>query len=119
MHLTLLIIFAINLFQLFSFCFYLILVRNGTEGPDLGMVGGLWAQYQNALGLSGGVKLPMPPASPPRTEQSSNSPSLENPDESSSSGQKDDEDGSEDDSDDRLDHNSHDPERLKAFNVID
>lgn len=80
------------------------------------MVGGLWAQYQNALGLNGGIKLPT--ASPPRTEQSSNSPSLENPDESSSSGQKEDEDASEDESDDRLEQNAHDPERLKAFNVI-
>lgn len=91
------------------------LVRNGTEGPDLGVVGGLWAQYQNALALNTGVKLPS--SSPPQTEQSLNSPSIENPDESSSSGQKDDDEGSEDDSDDRLDQNAHDPERLKAFNV--
>lgn len=79
------------------------------------MVGGLWAQYQNALAMNAGVKLP--PGSPPQTEQSMNSPSLENPDETSSSGQKDDDDVSEDDSDDRLDQNAHDPERLKAFNV--
>lgn len=78
------------------------------------MVGNLWAQYQNAL-VSGGVKLPT--ASPPQSEQPLNSPNIENPDESSSSGQKEDDDGSEDDSDDRLDQNSHDPERLKAFNV--
>lgn len=79
------------------------------------MVGSLWAQYQNALAMNSGVKLPS--ASPPQTEQSLNSPPIENPDESSSSGQKDDDDGSEDDSDDRLDQNAHDPERLKAFNV--
>lgn len=79
------------------------------------MVGGLLQQYQNALALNSGVKLPVP--SPPRTEQSLNSPSMENPDESSSSGQKEDDDASEDDSDDRLDQNAHDPERLKAFNV--
>lgn len=81
------------------------------------MVGGLWAQYQNALAINtAGVKLPSS-ASPPQTEQSLNSPSIENPDESSSSGQKEDDDASEDDSDDRLDQNAHDPERLKAFNV--
>lgn len=78
------------------------------------MVGNLWAQYQNAL-VNGGVKLPT--ASPPQAEQPLNSPNIENPDESSSSGQKEDDEGSEDDSDDRLDQNSHDPERLKAFNV--
>lgn len=83
----------------------------------MSMVGGLWAQYQNALAINtAGVKLPSS-ASPPQTEQSLNSPSIENPDESSSSGQKEDDDGSEDDSDDRLDQNAHDPERLKAFNV--
>lgn len=93
------------------------LVRNGTDAPDMSMVSGLWAQYQNALAINtAGVKMP-PSASPPQTEQSLNSPSIENPDESSSSGQKEDDDGSEDDSDDRLDQNAHDPERLKAFNV--
>lgn len=79
------------------------------------MVGGLWAQYQNALAVSAGVKLPA--GSPQQTEQSLNSPSMENPDETSSSGQKDDDDVSEDDSEDRIDQNAHDPERLKAFNV--
>lgn len=78
------------------------------------MVGGLWAQYQNALALNGSVKLP---SSPPHTEPPLNSPNNENPDETSSSGQKEDDDGSEDDSDDRLDQTPHDPERLKAFNV--
>ncbi|KAG4070903.1 hypothetical protein HA402_011129, partial [Bradysia odoriphaga] len=91
-------------------------VRNGTEGPDLGMVGGLWAQYQNALALNNPVKLP--PSSPPRVDQSMNSPSIENPDETSSSGQKDDDGSEDDDSDDRLDQNTHDPERLKAFNMF-
>lgn len=114
-------------------------MRNGTEGPDLGMVGGLWAQYQNALALNGGqIKMEAisggiggigggvsvgsiggGASSPGRVDQSMSSPNLlENPDETSSSGQKDDDDGSEDDSDDRLDQNTpHDPERLKAFNV--
>lgn len=111
-----------------------ITVRNGTEGPDLSMVGNLWAQYQSAIAMSnpmkletgngllgvGGVGNAMPPlsVSPTRTEPPLGSPSLENPDESSSSGHKDDDDGSEDDSDDRMDTNTpHDPERLKAFNV--
>lgn len=89
-------------------------VRNGTEAPDLSMVGNLWAQYQNAL-VNGGVKLQS--SSPPHSDQPLNSPNVENPDESSSSGQKEDDDASEDDSDDRLDQNTHDPERLKAFNV--
>lgn len=88
--------------------------RNGTEAPDLSMVGSLWAQYQNAL-VNGGIKLQS--ASPPQSDQPLSSPNGDNPDESSSSGQKDDDDGSEDDSDDRLDQNTHDPERLKAFNV--
>ena len=78
------------------------------------MVGGLWAQYQNALALNTPIKLD---AVSPRAEQSI-SPSMENPDETSSSGHKDDDDNSEDDSDDRLESNApHDPERLKAFNV--
>lgn len=95
---------------------YNLTVRNGTEGPDLGMVGGLWAQYQNALAMNTPIKLES--QSPTRIDQSMSSPALENPDETSSSGQKDDDDGSEDDSDDRLDQNTpHDPERLKAFNV--
>lgn len=80
------------------------------------MVGGLWAQYQNALALNNNLKLPTL-SPPPRVETSMNSPSLDNPD-SSSSGQKEDDDASEDDFDDKLDQYSHDPERLKAFNVI-
>lgn len=108
-------------------------VRNGTEGPDLGMVGGLWAQYQSALAMSNPMKLDTAAGigsgiggvgsvplslSPARIEPPLGSPNLENPDESSSSGHKDDDDGSEDDSDDRMDTNTpHDPERLKAFNV--
>lgn len=102
-------------FLIILIVFFFTSVRNGTEGPDLGMVGGLWAQYQNALAVSAGVKLPA--GSPPQTEPSLNSPSMENPDETSSSGQKDDDDVSEDDSEDRIDQNAHDPERLKAFNV--
>lgn len=83
--------------------------RNGTEGPDLGMVGGLWAQYQNALALNGKQLSPsgrVDPSSP-----------VENQDETNSSGQKDDDELSEDDSEDRIDANAQDPERLKAFNV--
>lgn len=91
-----------------------ITVRNGTEAPDLSMVGNLWAQYQNAL-LSGGLKLQS--SSPPQSDRPLSSPGGDHPDESSSSGQKDDDDGSEDDSDDKLDQNTNDPERLKAFNV--
>lgn len=115
--------------------FFTSAVRNGTEGPDLSMVGGLWAQYQSALAMSNPMKLEAGvgllggvigcnngsaamSASPARTELPLNSPNLENPDESSSSGQKEDDEGSEDDSDDRMDTNTpHDPERLKAFNV--
>lgn len=93
-------------------------VRNGTEGPDLSMVGGLWAQYQNALAMNTPLKHESSPSPPSRVDQNCSSPNMENPDESSSSGQKEDDDGSEDDSDDRLDQNTtQDPERLKAFNV--
>lgn len=38
-------------------------------------------------------------------------------DETSSSGNKDDEDDDDDESDDKIDTQTHDPERLKAFNV--
>lgn len=38
-------------------------------------------------------------------------------DETSSSGNKEDEDDDDDESDDKIDTQSHDPERLKAFNV--
>ncbi|GAB0096813.1 hypothetical protein DMENIID0001_123810 [Sergentomyia squamirostris] len=85
-------------------------VRNGTEGPDLGVVGGLWAQYQNALALNGKQMSPsgrVDPSSP-----------VENQDETNSSGQKDEDDLSEDDSEDRIDANAQDPERLKAFNMF-
>lgn len=54
------------------------------------------------------------PISPIKIE----SPRDENQDETNSSGQKDDDDLSEDDSDERLDQNTHDPERLKAFNMF-
>ncbi|XP_055680797.1 uncharacterized protein LOC129788612 isoform X2 [Lutzomyia longipalpis] len=84
--------------------------RNGTEGPDLGMVGGLWAQYQNALAMNGKQLSPsgrVDPSSP-----------VENQDETNSSGQKDDDELSEDDSEDRIDANAQDPERLKAFNMF-
>lgn len=54
------------------------------------------------------------PMSPIKIE----SPRDENQDETNSSGQKDDDDLSEDDSEDRMDQHSHDPERLKAFNMF-
>lgn len=38
-------------------------------------------------------------------------------DETSSSGNKEDEDDDDDESDDKIDAQTHDPERLKAFNV--
>lgn len=38
-------------------------------------------------------------------------------DETSSSGNKEDEDDDDDESDDKIDTQTHDPERLKAFNV--
>lgn len=38
-------------------------------------------------------------------------------DETSSSGNKEDEDDDDDESDDKIDTHTHDPERLKAFNV--
>uniref|UniRef100_A0A1B0D5L6 Nucleolar protein 4 helical domain-containing protein n=1 Tax=Phlebotomus papatasi TaxID=29031 RepID=A0A1B0D5L6_PHLPP len=74
------------------------------------MVGGLWAQYQNALALNGKQLSPsgrVDPSSP-----------VENQDETNSSGQKDDDELSEDDSEDRIDANAQDPERLKAFNMF-
>lgn len=40
-------------------------------------------------------------------------------DETSSSGNKEDEDDDDDESDDKIDTQTHDPERLKAFNVND
>lgn len=95
-------------------------VRNGTEGPDLGVVGGLWAQYQNALAqsaASSGNKLDASLSPVPREGNPS---PMEAQDETNSSGQKEEDEGSEDDSDDKIDEKlpqSHDPERLKAFNV--
>lgn len=94
--------------------------RNGTEGPDLNVMSGLWTQYQNALAMSasavaGATKPSENCISPiPRNELAS---PMENQDETNSSGQKDEDEGSEDDSDDKLDQVPHDPERLKAFNV--
>ncbi|XP_055849204.1 nucleolar protein 4-like isoform X2 [Episyrphus balteatus] len=89
-------------------------VRNGTEGPDLGVVGGLWAQYQNALAQNV-TKMESSISPIPRAEESS---PMETQDETNSSGQKDEDEGSEDDSDDKLDTQAHDPERLKAFNMF-
>lgn len=92
-------------------------VRNGTEGPDLGVVGGLWAQYQNALAQNAANnKMDISLSPVPRTDVTS---PMEAQDETNSSGQKEEDEGSEDDSDDKLDEKlaTHDPERLKAFNV--
>lgn len=95
-------------------------VRNGTEGPDLSVVGGLWAQYQNALAQNAAAassKMDTSLSPIPRAENQS---PLEAQDETNSSGQKEEDEVSEDDSDDKLDDklpHSHDPERLKAFNV--
>lgn len=94
--------------------------RNGTEGPDLNVMSGLWTQYQNALAMNAtavanSTKPSESSISPiPRNELAS---PMENQDETNSSGQKDEDEGSEDDSDDKLDQAAHDPERLKAFNV--
>ncbi|KAL5282036.1 NOL4 family protein [Megaselia abdita] len=95
--------------------------RNGTEGPDLNVMSGLWTQYQNALAMNASaVANATKPSenciSPiPRNELAS---PMENQDETNSSGQKDEDEGSEDDSDDKLDQAPHDPERLKAFNMF-
>lgn len=92
-------------------------VRNGTEGPDLSVVGGLWAQYQNALAQSAANKMDSSLSPVPRTDADS---PMEAQDETNSSGHKEEDEGSEDDSDDKLDekiNTPHDPERLKAFNV--
>lgn len=95
-------------------------VRNGTEGPDLSVVGGLWAQYQNALAQNAAAassKMDTSLSPIPRTDNQS---PLEAQDETNSSGQKEEDEVSEDDSDDKLDEklsHPHDPERLKAFNV--
>lgn len=94
--------------------------RNGAEGPDLSLVGGLWAQYQNALAqnaAASGIKMESSLSPVPREGNPS---PMETQDETNSSGQKEEDEGSEDDSDDKIDEklaHSHDPERLKAFNV--
>lgn len=96
-------------------------VRNGTEGPDLAVVGGLWAQYQNALAQNASTSTGKLDASMSPIPRGDNPSPLEGQDETNSSGQKEEDDGSEDDSDDKLDEKLsqvHDPERLKAFNVI-
>lgn len=98
-------------------------VRNGTEGPDLSVVGGLWAQYQNALAQNAAAVAAasnkMDSSLSPVPRQDTHSP-MEAQDETNSSGQKEEDEVSEDDSDDKLDEKlatTHDPERLKAFNV--
>ncbi|RZB40640.1 hypothetical protein BDFB_004036 [Asbolus verrucosus] len=94
--------------------------RNG-DIPDLSSVpggeemAGLWAQYHSALGLAKGK------ATPPTTrDQSSpvNADTGSAHDETSSSGNKEDEDDDDDESDDKIDTQTHDPERLKAFNMF-
>lgn len=95
-------------------------VRNGTEGPDLGVVGGLWAQYQNALAQSAAASGNKMDASLSPVPREGNPSPMEAQDETNSSGQKEEDEGSEDDSDDKIDEKlaqTHDPERLKAFNV--
>ncbi|XP_065171559.1 nucleolar protein 4-like [Atheta coriaria] len=96
--------------------------RNGTgEVPDLSSLAGseemagLWAQY-HALGLAKGGKA-TPPA--PRDQSSPvNAETGSAHDETSSSGNKEDEDDDDDESDDKIDTQTHDPERLKAFNMF-
>lgn len=95
-------------------------VRNGTEGPDLGVVGGLWAQYQNALAQNAAAASSKIDTSLSPVPRADNPSPMEAQDETNSSGQKEEDEGSEDDSDDKLDEKlsqTHDPERLKAFNV--
>ncbi|KRT84907.1 hypothetical protein AMK59_2557, partial [Oryctes borbonicus] len=96
--------------------------RNGnSDTPDLSSVpgseemAGLWAQYHSALGLAKGK------ATPPATRDQSSPVNAETGsahDETSSSGNKDDEDDDDDESDDKIDTQTHDPERLKAFNMF-
>ncbi|XP_060536745.1 nucleolar protein 4 [Cylas formicarius] len=76
---------------------------------------GLWAHYHSALGLAKGKSTP-----PTIRDQSSptNADASSAHDETSSSGNKDDEDDDDDDSDDKIDTQTHDPERLKAFNMF-
>ncbi|CAH0551520.1 unnamed protein product [Brassicogethes aeneus] len=76
---------------------------------------GLWAQYHSALGLAKGK------ATPPTTRDNSSPVNAETGsahDETSSSGNKEDEDDDDDESDDKIDTHTHDPERLKAFNMF-
>nr|CAI5840164.1 unnamed protein product [Callosobruchus analis] len=96
--------------------------RNGNSDiPDLSNVPnseemvGLWAQYHSALGLAKGK------ATPPTNRESSpvNAETGSAHDETSSSGNKEDEDDDDDESDDKIDTQTHDPERLKAFNNLD
>lgn len=96
-------------------------LRNGADGPDLSVVGGLWAQYQNALAQNAaavqGNKMDSSLSPVPRDGNPS---PMEGQDETNSSGHKEEDEGSEDDSDDKIDEKltqPHDPERLKAFNV--
>ncbi|KAF5304733.1 hypothetical protein FQA39_LY09510 [Lamprigera yunnana] len=96
--------------------------RNGSgDIPDLTSIpggeemAGLWAQYHSALGLSKGKATPPVPR-----DQSSpvNADTGSAHDETSSSGNKEDEDDDDDESDDKIDTQTHDPERLKAFNMF-
>ncbi|CAH1182462.1 unnamed protein product [Phyllotreta striolata] len=96
--------------------------RNGNSDiPDLSSVPGtedmvgLWAQYHSALGLAKGK------ATPPTIRDNSSPVNAETGsahDETSSSGNKEDEDDDDDESDDKIDTQTHDPERLKAFNMF-
>ncbi|XP_022900682.1 nucleolar protein 4 isoform X2 [Onthophagus taurus] len=93
--------------------------RNGSDTPEVTPVpedmAGIWAQYNSALGLAKGKATPpvnRDPPSPVNAETGSAH------DETSSSGNKDDEDDDDDESDDKIDTQTHDPERLKAFNMF-
>ncbi|XP_045462255.1 nucleolar protein 4 isoform X3 [Harmonia axyridis] len=96
--------------------------RNCNSDVDLSSVtgneemAGLWAQYQSALGGFAKGK-----ATPPSTRDQSSPVNAETGsahDETSSSGNKEDEDDDDDESDDKIDTQTHDPERLKAFNMF-
>ncbi|VEN34695.1 unnamed protein product [Callosobruchus maculatus] len=97
------------------------LSQSPSDIPDLSNVPnseemvGLWAQYHSALGLAKGK------ATPPTNRESSpvNAETGSAHDETSSSGNKEDEDDDDDESDDKIDTQTHDPERLKAFNNLD
>ncbi|XP_013101048.2 uncharacterized protein LOC106082858 isoform X1 [Stomoxys calcitrans] len=95
--------------------------RNGADGPDLSIVGGLWAQYQSALAQNAAASNTKLDASLSPVPREGNPSPMEAQDETNSSGQKEEDEGSEDDSDDKIDEKlaySHDPERLKAFNMF-